>query len=364
MKNYYLFEITMKPENINTSNPTNETWVRKNIVKNLPKPIAEFAKIAKRLTLLLINSGYDYWRYSKYSSSVFRGNSEDKLRALITIHYHSIEKGLSLKNPRPGFGVAAINTLLEHMDEYLKRYGPAEHLSIPLNALKCYLDFNLKNGIDNNTLKNKVDTLEARYISSLGTLHNGGGVIKVSRNQILDAVKGVGADFFNLRHSIRHFSEEDISLDTISEAVQRAQKTPAVCNRQSGKAWVVSGSESIEKVLTIQKGARGFSDGINKLIIVTSDLCNFQSTGERYQSWIDGGLFSMSLIYALHSLGLGTCCLNWSMEFQQDMKLKTFLKIPQSETIIMIIAVGALPSELLVAESCRKNLNEALVMIQ
>lgn len=354
----------MKPENKTTSNPTNETWVRKNIVKNLPKPIAEFAKVLKRLALLLINTGYDFWRYSKYSSSVFRGNSEDKLRALITIHYHSIEKGLSLKNPRPGFGVAAINTLLEHMDEYLKRYGPSEHLSTPLNALKSYLDFNQRNGVENNALKNRVESLEARYLSALGALRSGGGVIKVSRNQILDAVKGVGPDFFNLRHSIRQFSEEDVSLDTISEAVRRAQKTPAVCNRQSGKAWVVSGSENIGKVLEIQKGARGFSDGINKLIIVTSDLCNFQSTGERYQSWIDGGLFSMSLIYALHSLGLGTCCLNWSMEFQQDMKLKNFIKMPQSETIIMIIAIGALPPELLVAESCRKDLSEVMVVIE
>lgn len=336
--------------------------IRKIMTSLLPEPIANFLKIIKRLFLLLPNYIYDFWRYTKYSSSVFRGNSEEKLRALITIHYHSIEKGLSLNNPRPGFGKDAIELLLGHMEQYLKTYGPAKHLSAPLNALRAYLRYNKEHNVLNPALEDKVDQFEKKYRAALGNIPSGGGVVAITRNEILDSVKGVDADFFMKRFSIRQFSDEDVSMETIEEAVRRAQKTPAVCNRQSGRAWIVTGKDRVEEILKIQGGARGFSQYVNKVIVVTSDLCNFQSPGERYQSWIDGGLFSMSLIYALHSLGLGSCCLNWSMGFKKDMEMKKFLDMPQTETIIMLIAVGALPESLMVAESCRKNTDEVMVV--
>ena len=69
----------------------------------------------------------------------------------------------------------------------------------------------------------------------------------------------------------------------------------------------------------------------------------------------------MSLIYALHSKGLGTCCHNWSKEHAIDRKFKAFLGMPQSETIILALAVGNLPDEIQVAQSCRKPLGEVLV---
>lgn len=338
-----------------------ESGTRRFLRAVLPHPIAEAAKVVKRLALLLVNCGYDFWRYSRFSSSVFRGDSEEKLRALITIHYHSIEKGLSLNNPRPGFGVAAVDTLVDHLSRYLDQYGPAPHLSVPLNALRAYLEFNRRHGIEKPDLESRVAAFERAYANALGPLPPGGGVTVLARDEIETAVKGVGADFFLKRYSIRQFAPADVPMTLIQEAVRRAQKTPAVCNRQSGRAWVVSGTEDVARILDIQKGARGFAEHVNKVIVVTSDLCNFQSPGERYQSWIDGGLFAMSLIYALHSLGLGSCCLNWSMEYQRDLELKRFLKMPQSETVIMLLAVGALPEELAVAESRRKPLDEVLV---
>lgn len=329
----------------------------------LPRRVAEYAKYVKRFYLLLVNSIYDYWRYSKYSSAVFRGDTEEKLRALITIHYHSIEKGLSLAKPRPGFGVLAINTLIEHLQRYLDTYGPAEHLSVPIFALEQYIEFNKRHGLDMSALIARVARLKSAYASKLGDVIPAGGALEVSRSDILDSVAGVGGDFFYKRYSIRQFSGQEVEVELLKEAVRRAQKSPAVCNRQSGKAWIVSGAAQVKRALDIQKGARGFDHLVNKVIIVTSDQCNFQSAGERYQSWIDGGLFAMSLIYGLHSLGLGSCCLNWSMEHARDRELREAFGIPYSETIIMLLAVGHLPEQLVVAASVRKPLDEAFVLI-
>ena len=66
----------------------------------------------------------------------------------------------------------------------------------------------------------------------------------------------------------------------------------------------------------------------------------------------------MSLIYSLHSLGLGTCCLNWSVEKETDAQLRKITNIPASENIIMLIAVGHLPDEFEVAISQRLPLDE------
>jgi nitroreductase len=82
--------------------------------------------------------------------------------------------------------------------------------------------------------------------------------------------------------------------------------------------------------------------------------------GERNQPWIETGMFAMSLIYALHAMGLGTCCLNWSVEPEKDEALKRDLDLPESFAIGMMIAVGALPDEILVAESRRVSLDQIL----
>ena len=51
----------------------------------------------------------------------------------------------------------------------------------------------------------------------------------------------------------------------------------------------------------------------------------------------------MSLVYGLHSLGLGTFCLNWSVKNQQDKQLKMIAEIPDYDLVIMMIVVGYLP---------------------
>ena len=72
----------------------------------------------------------------------------------------------------------------------------------------------------------------------------------------------------------------------------------------------------------------------------------------------------MSLVWALHSRGIGTCYLNWSAEREQDMKLRRVADIPDSENIITLMAVGNLPDQFSVASSPRRDLREILLFRQ
>ena len=125
--------------------------------------------------------------------------------------------------------------------------------------------------------------------------------------------------------------------------------------------YVYLAEEDKKQVLSCQGGNAGFGETVKGVLVVTTDTSRFFSVGERNQCWIDGGLFSMSLVYALHSLGLGSCCLNWSVEKDTDQKLRRITGIPQSEVVIMMIGVGHLPEKLVVARSMRKPLETILV---
>jgi nitroreductase len=96
--------------------------------------------------------------------------------------------------------------------------------------------------------------------------------------------------------------------------------------------------------------------------VVVCDLRHFVTVGERNQAWIDGGMFAMSLVYALHALGLGTCFLNWSVTEDVDRKLRPHLKVTEHDVIITMLAVGHLPERFRVAHSQRKPIDQALVL--
>ena len=71
----------------------------------------------------------------------------------------------------------------------------------------------------------------------------------------------------------------------------------------------------------------------------------------------------MSFIYALHSLGVGSCCLNWSVEPRLDEAIRQIRGLPPDHAVIMLLAIGLLPPELLVAQSPRRPVEQVLHFI-
>lgn len=309
---------------------------------------------------LISNYIYDLKRFLQSSSIGQRVNTKAKFQALLTKEYHRIEKGLALPNPRVGFAPTVVRGLLSKLHKYQKKYGLDETGQITLNVLFAYYEFNLEHGFKDEKLAQELLELKKKIPKNENPISKG-GVVKVSKQEIFATAKLDLQAFFQSRHSIRQFAPDRVDMSLIETAVKMAQKTPSVCNRQSSKVYVFGSDEDKRKVLSYQNGNRGFGDRASKVLIITSDLGHFFSIAERNQCWIDGGMFAMSLVYALHSLGLGTCCLNWCAEFKVDRALKKAVGISDSESIIMMLAVGHLPEELSVAHSARKNLNEVLI---
>lgn len=334
-------------------------------VKNgMPKPL-------KRLLRFILmypgywlrlhqNYAYDRQRFGKYSSADSGLNRQIQLQSWVVADYHKIEKALSLRSPRPGFGVVVVSRLVDNLEHYINDYEIDEFCVTAINVLIEYINFNARNGLDSFDLSQKVNGFSSlleyeRYNTGQG------GTTQINRNEILRQSCLDLEGFFKSRHSIRQFSDEPVPRELVEKSILLARKTPSVCNRQSWKVYAFSDAQLLEKVVECQKGNGGFGDQIKTILVVTSNTETFFSIGERNQCWVDGGMFSMSLVYALHSLGLGSICLNWSVEKAADEDLHRIALIPESEAVIMLIGIGFLPEKLSVAQSYRKPVEEILI---
>lgn len=302
---------------------------------------------------------YDVLRYWKYSGRPGDDRTRTHLRSRIVMDYHRIEKGLSLSNTREGFGVVAAKELVGNLRTYLAKYGADEATEVAISVLREYETFNLQSGSSNAMVCDALAEFErkgdARAICRGGTLQR-------KREEVLAAAQMDLSRFFSSRHSVRHFSGKEVEQSLLEQAVQMAIYTPSVCNRQSGRVHLLKSPEVKREALKWQNGNRGFAELIDKVLIVTSEVECFVHPTERYQAWVDGGMFAMSLVYALHSLGLGTCCLNWDVIPDADRGLRQAVGLPDNETVIMLIAVGHLPDEFSVAASTRNSVESILTV--
>lgn len=311
----------------------------------------------KNIIVVLICYLYDLKRF--YFSSSINGVYKNKntLIGHILRISHALEKGLALPETRKGYGKKKLSQLINDTELFYNDYGWHKVVDISISSIESLLEFHKSTGdidekllIDFNSLKSKV-TAEAN-------LDVKAGIKIIDKSEFLDRIKIDPEGFFLSRYSVRQFSNKKVTLDKLLRAVSLATKTPSVCNRQTCKARIFHSEELITKVLSFQDGNKGFGHEATAVFVVTSDMSNFYKSGERSQGFIDGGLFAMSLVYALHSIGLGSCMLNWSMGYRSDKRFRNEFNIPDNELVIMMIAVGELKDEINVAESPRKNLED------
>lgn len=320
-----------------------------------------FFKLKRISNLIYLNYNYfkDMKRYSKHSFELSKNKTKRHMEADLIFFYHKIEKGLSLPHPKIGFGQKKVYHLLNLIKSYQNTYGWDDTAQVSLNALFAYLEFNQTHGLVLDDLQRELDHL--KKTSNFKGDNLNGGTTNISIEDI-ETARVDFKKFANSRYSLRTFSPGPISHSVIKEAVKIAQKSPSVCNRQSWKVYAYS-NEYKNEILKHQNGNMGFGNDADKILIITATLEDFRGPKERNQAFIDGGLFSMSLMYALHSLSIGTCALNLSLDFDDEEKLRNFAGIPESEVTLMMIALGKFPNEFYVADSPRRPIDDVLKII-
>lgn len=327
------------------------------------KKIISLIKLAK-----IIN--YDFARFRRFSSA-FNTTAVGLLTGIST-KYHIIEKGLSMPVMKPFFGRERLSELMGLMRLYREKgfdCSVSQYVSALL-VIADYIDAH-KRLYAPEVLKNHKDGVQLlitldQFLVAFSDVKKKepdikGGTKNVNRNTFIQESIGNFEQLCHARSTVRDFTDKAVDKEIIIDAISLAQRCPSTCNRQTTRLCVLRNKETIDKILTLHKGTRGFNDNILTLIIVSGDLRASLGIRDYYQVFLDSGLFAMNLLYSLQYKGLGACILHWAVDEKKDAKARKILNIDEAHTITCLIGVGHVPEDFKVANSERLSLNEMTV---
>lgn len=302
-----------------------------------------------------------YLRDSKFLLSFTnRDYKEQQYLRSITEHYHSLEKGLikNKANFRLGFGKRAIAELIKNMELFMKI---SKNQSIKLNNIRFqtalsvlykYIKIHKENSYDVSLLENALQKFPKPSNYRLG------GIKIINRQHLTENNSSEFKKLTERRVSVRDFAEEPVDDTKIIEAISLANNTPSVCNRQGWFVRIIKDDNLIKKTISLQGGLRGHGNNVSHLLLITAFKNYFRFPTERFQAYVDGGLYSMSLMYALTSLDIANCPINSNFPKNERSKINKLLDISNDEAPIMLIAVGNYPEVIVTTKSERDNFNE------
>jgi nitroreductase len=321
-------------------------------------------KIKKRLPRKIL---YLYYIYSakkvilpdlkrRVYDKVYNNSDTEKVQRDLTLAYHIVEKGLTMPVPRPGFGKKVVISLCDTILKYEKMNLPLNDLEFKqsVSVITEYHDYH-------KDIDYKLDEEVDVKVKSIVRKFKGVEGLKqknITKNEYFQDTNKPFDIFCRSRYSVRNYTDESIPLTILYDCIDLAQKSPSFCNRQPTRVQIVKSATLKNNILELQNGNRGFGHLAETLLVITSVISTTKDIHERNENHLNGGMFIMTLLNALHFNKIGACSLNWSVTNDKDVKLRNLLNVPENEVILMIISCGYVPENLALASSPRKTARE------
>ena len=269
---------------------------------------------------------HDMQRYLETSFAL--NNSTRDNATNIRLLSHALEKGISLPNCRVGFGKEKVTELIKLCEQY--NGNDDEAVDSAYGVLKAYINWQDENGGDTSFITNDIK----KKVSRAEIL---GGTYTFSKT----AIEG----FENIavhRHSLRQFSSTPVSNEDIVNAVKLAQTAPSACNRQPVRIYAVTDHKKIESIMGMHGGIRTMSSP-TVIFVVAADRSLYKGEYERNTVYVDGGIFTMNLLYALDNFGIAACPAIWGNIPSDDSLLSSIIGTPNTHVVINLIVAGYYP---------------------
>ncbi len=158
------------------------------------------------------------------------------------------------------------------------------------------------------------------------------------------------------RRSVRWYLDKPVPHSKIDKAVKLAALSPSACNRQPFKFLFFEDYDRIQEISSLAGGASGFRHNIPLLLVIVGSLRAFKEEKDRHLIYIDGSMAAMSFMFALETLDLSSCCLNWPDISSQERKIAATLDLDTDQRIVLLMAIGYADPEGLIAYSQKKSL--------
>lgn len=296
---------------------------------------------------------------NNYASST--SSSIVQIESRLIFFVHQIEKGFSFDTYQYGRGryaLTQISSLLTQLIATDSEWSTNPVYQEAILALGEYLRRHVRAGHDASFMTDIFAENIRNEIES--SSHHEYPSIEISHNSKKDNATASFAELVERRHAIRSYSDTPVTKQDLEPVIELALRTPSVCNRQSVRVRVFTDKDTITRALKMQGGFGGYATP-PALILVTSDLQAFMNINERNEGYVDGGLFAMSLLYALEAYDYAACPLNTMFNAGTEETTRKLLKIPNNEIFIMYIAVGHFCDTSRICLSRRFNLNHVLL---
>ncbi len=287
------------------------------------------------------NDAYDFSRFF-----VEEANRRNDYRYSIMLLVHSLEKGMCMPNPRP-FGFEKVHELISCLDK-TNNHSSFEY-RLAISILFSWIRFFDEHGwtYDDTYVFVKKYLIERNNSDLLsGYKEYKGSSIDKSEKYY---------DVISTRHSVRDFKSDTLKDDDVDFAVKCFIETPTACNRQMCGLIYVDNPE-VKRLLDNRIiGLPGFNEANIHYFVITYDLAAFAYSGERQQGLFNAGLCTTNFINALHSKGIGSCCLQWSNKTSEDKEVRKALGLQSGERIGIIVGCGYYKENNLIPCSTRKS---------
>lgn len=147
-------------------------------------------------------------------------------------------------------------------------------------------------------------------------------------------------DLARRRRSVRAFADRPVPRDRIQAAVEIAALSPSACNRQPFQFRVFDDPDQLAEVAAIPMGTKGWGGGIPAFAVIVGDLSAFFSERDRHIIYTDGSLAAMAFVFALETMGIASCCVNWPDIRHREAAMARALDLKPHERPIMCVAIG------------------------
>jgi nitroreductase len=159
------------------------------------------------------------------------------------------------------------------------------------------------------------------------------------------------------RKSVRWYLPQPVPRDLLDQAIAIAALAPSACNRQPFEFRIFDDPEMVQQIAALPGGTQGFYQNFPVVVVVVGKLGAYFDEQDRHLIYTDSSLAVMAFMYALETLGLSSCAINWHDSGPKVKDITRLLKLEPDERVTMVISVGYPDPEGLVAHSQKKDLD-------
>lgn len=307
--------------------------------KILPAPVIEVLKKGKRA----VDSRYlalaGAKRFQKWSAYADRGDVP-RMEPLLTFFTHQLEKGFTYDTYQYGRSRGVLKSMSDLMAR-IRRVDPHYQTNVTYREAVAALGEYRRRHLAANK---DISFMSQMFSAELNKEIEASSQHDYPSTELLLAGKEDNArvgfvELVERRHAVRTYADKPVVRADLEKVVEISLRTPSVCNRQSVRVRIIDDAQTIGAALKIQGGFGGYAMP-PALMLITSDLRAFMGPQEHNEPFVDGGLFSMSLLYALEAERLAACPLNAMFGAKADVAMRKLLHIPDNEVFVMFIAIG------------------------